>query len=88
MLIFLFSKGWELANGQDPECLGIFYGLIGRIRLADCDDRLLLIKECATVGTLPSGHVVNAITSIAILQPTAQVHLHITKDKNCFFFLT
>nr|XP_018902159.1 PREDICTED: phosphatidylinositide phosphatase SAC2 isoform X3 [Bemisia tabaci] len=69
---FEAKPGWELANGQDPECLGIFYGLIGRIRLADCDDRLLLIKECATVGTLPSGHVVNAITSIAILQPTAQ----------------
>ncbi|XP_014254193.1 phosphatidylinositide phosphatase SAC2 isoform X2 [Cimex lectularius] len=62
--------GWELANSGDPECLGIFFGLIGKIDFqADGEARLMLIKETDDVGVLPDGRKVIKIRSIAFLHP-------------------
>ncbi|XP_046667709.1 phosphatidylinositide phosphatase SAC2 isoform X2 [Homalodisca vitripennis] len=65
---FQVKPGWELANSGDPECLGVFYGLIGQLELlSDC--RLLLVKDAARVGELQGRGTVYKIRSIALLQP-------------------
>jgi hypothetical protein len=60
---------WDLASTDDPECLGVFYGIIGKIELQSVVDcRLMLIKECAAVGDLPGGKTVYKIKSVTYLQ--------------------
>ncbi|CAA9999838.1 unnamed protein product [Nesidiocoris tenuis] len=62
------KPGWELANSGDPECLGIFYGLVGKVDFqVDGEARLLLIKETDPVGALPDGREVVKIRSIVFL---------------------
>nr|XP_024214319.1 phosphatidylinositide phosphatase SAC2 isoform X3 [Halyomorpha halys] len=62
--------GWELANSGDVECLGVFYGLVGKISFqTESETRLLLIKETEVVGDLPDGRTVIKIRSIAFLYP-------------------
>ncbi|CAH1404834.1 unnamed protein product [Nezara viridula] len=62
--------GWELANSGDVECLGVFFGLVGKISFqAESETRLLLIKETEVVGDLPDGRTVIKIRSIAFLYP-------------------
>lgn len=66
MLIFL---AWDLASADNPECLGVLYGIVGKIELqAVVDSRLMLIKECAPVGDLPGGKTVYKIKSVTFLQ--------------------
>uniref|UniRef100_A0A146LP15 Phosphatidylinositide phosphatase SAC2 n=2 Tax=Lygus hesperus TaxID=30085 RepID=A0A146LP15_LYGHE len=62
------KPGWELANSGDPECLGVFYGLIGKVDFqGEGEARLLLVKETDPVGSLPDGREVVKIRSIAFL---------------------
>lgn len=64
------KPGWELANSGDVECLGIFYGLIGKIDFqGEGEARLLLIKDTDVVGDLPDGRTVVKIRSIVFLHP-------------------
>ncbi|XP_073970168.1 phosphatidylinositide phosphatase spermathreecae isoform X3 [Rhodnius prolixus] len=64
------KPGWELANSGDPECLGIFYGLVGKIDFQiDGEYRLMLIKETEEVGDLPDGRTVMKIRSVVFLYP-------------------
>ncbi|KAK9501283.1 hypothetical protein O3M35_012024 [Rhynocoris fuscipes] len=64
------KPGWELANSGDPECLGIFYGLVGKIDFqVDGEYRLLLIKDTEKVGDLPDGRTVMKIRSVVFLYP-------------------
>lgn len=72
--LFFFFLAWELANGQDPECLGIFFGYIGRIKCSAMEDCILLVKESVLVGELPSGHAVHKIKSIAMFNPISEVN--------------
>ena len=59
-----------MANSGDVECLGVFYGLIGKISFqVESEARLLLIKETDVVGELPDGRTVIKIRSIAFLYP-------------------
>nr|CAD7394690.1 unnamed protein product [Timema cristinae] len=63
------KNGWDLASANDPDCLGLFYGIIGKIELQSImESRLMLIKECETVGDLPGGKTVYKIKSVAFLQ--------------------
>ena len=60
---------WDLASANNPECLGVLYGIVGKIELqAVVDSRLMLIKECAPVGDLPGGKTVYKIKSVTFLQ--------------------
>ncbi|XP_065213793.1 phosphatidylinositide phosphatase SAC2 isoform X2 [Planococcus citri] len=68
------KPAWELANGQDPECLGIFFGFIGRIQCPVIEDYILLVRESVCVGELPSGHAVHKIKSIAMFNPTVDFY--------------
>nr|CAD7259553.1 unnamed protein product [Timema shepardi] len=67
--IIWVAMGWDLASANDPDCLGLFYGIIGKIELQSImESRLMLIKECETVGDLPGGKTVYKIKSVAFLQ--------------------
>ncbi|KAI5713687.1 hypothetical protein M8J76_003515 [Diaphorina citri] len=62
------KPAWELANGQDIECLGVFYGLVGRVKYNKVD-RFILIRDSVLVGTVPIGNEVYKIKSIVLLNP-------------------
>lgn len=66
----IYFLGWELANSGDPECLGVFYGLIGQVDLL-LQRRLLLVREVAYVGELQGRGTIYKIRSISLLQVTA-----------------
>ncbi|XP_015597121.1 phosphatidylinositide phosphatase SAC2 isoform X2 [Cephus cinctus] len=65
---FSVKSDWEWATANDPECLGMFYGIVGKIeQVSVLEPRLMLIKEVSTVGELHGGHRVYKIKSIAFL---------------------
>ncbi|XP_012262086.2 phosphatidylinositide phosphatase SAC2 isoform X2 [Athalia rosae] len=66
---FSAKSDWEWASARDPECLGIFYGIVGKLEQSSVlDSRLMLIKEIDPVGELHGGHIVYKIKSVAFLQ--------------------
>lgn len=68
-VLFHFFLAWDLASADDPECLGVLYGIVGKIELQSVvDSRLMLIRECAPVGDLPGGKTVYKIKSVTFLQ--------------------
>lgn len=64
-----FRKGWDLTDADDPVCLGICQGIIGKVQHPSVfDPRLIIIKETAVVGTIHGNNEVYKIKSIALLQ--------------------
>ncbi|XP_012345274.1 phosphatidylinositide phosphatase SAC2 isoform X2 [Apis florea] len=65
---FSAKSDWEWASPKDLECLGILYGIIGKIE-QPCvlEPRLMLIKEVSPAGELYGGHIIYKIKSIAFL---------------------
>lgn len=58
-----------MAAAEDPECLGICHGLIGKVEHPSVfEPRLIIIKECSLVGNLYGNNPVYTIKSIAFLQ--------------------
>ncbi|XP_070154669.1 phosphatidylinositide phosphatase SAC2 isoform X2 [Polyergus mexicanus] len=65
---FAAKSDWEWATPRDLECLGMFYGIVGKIEQASVlEPRLMLIKDVTPVGKLHGDHVVYKIKSIAFL---------------------
>ncbi|XP_016841038.1 phosphatidylinositide phosphatase SAC2 isoform X1 [Nasonia vitripennis] len=65
---FSAKSDWEWASANDLECLGLFYGIVGKIEQANVlETRLMLVKEIASAGELQGGHVVYKIKSVAFL---------------------
>ncbi|KAK2581072.1 hypothetical protein KPH14_006114 [Odynerus spinipes] len=65
---FSAKSDWEWATPKDLECLGMFYGIVGKIEQPSVlEPRLMLIKEVSVAGELYGGHVVYRIKSIAFL---------------------
>ncbi|XP_031844810.1 phosphatidylinositide phosphatase spermathreecae isoform X1 [Nomia melanderi] len=65
---FSAKSDWEWASPKDLECLGIFYGIVGKIEQPSVlEPRLMLIKEISSAGELYGGHVIYKIKSIAFL---------------------
>ncbi|XP_053975819.1 phosphatidylinositide phosphatase SAC2 [Hylaeus volcanicus] len=65
---FSAKSDWEWASPKDLECLGIFYGIVGKIEQPTVlEPRLMLIKEISPAGELYGGHVIHKIKSIAFL---------------------
>lgn len=59
---------WEWATPKDLECLGMFYGIVGKIEQTSVlEPRLMLIRDVTPAGELHGGHVVYKIKSIAFL---------------------
>ncbi|XP_043790468.1 phosphatidylinositide phosphatase SAC2 isoform X2 [Apis laboriosa] len=65
---FSAKSDWEWASPKDLECLGILYGIVGKIE-QPCvlEPRLMLIKEVLPAGELYGGHIIYKIKSIAFL---------------------
>ncbi|XP_012248381.1 phosphatidylinositide phosphatase SAC2 isoform X2 [Bombus impatiens] len=65
---FSAKSDWEWASPKDLECLGIFYGIVGKIE-QPCvlEPRLMLIKEVSPAGELYGGHIIYKVKSIAFL---------------------
>ncbi|KAF5298153.1 hypothetical protein FQA39_LY02577 [Lamprigera yunnana] len=67
--VFVPKSGWELTHAEDPICLGICYGIIGKVEHTSVfEPRLMLIKECTPVGKIHGQHTVYKIKSITFLQ--------------------
>ncbi|XP_043672998.1 phosphatidylinositide phosphatase SAC2 isoform X2 [Vespula pensylvanica] len=65
---FSAKSDWEWASPKDLECLGMFYGIVGKIdQPSVLEPRLMLIKEVSVAGELYGGHIVHRIKSIAFL---------------------
>ncbi|XP_043248016.1 phosphatidylinositide phosphatase SAC2 [Colletes gigas] len=65
---FSAKSDWEWASPKDLECLGIFYGIVGKIEQPNVlEPRLMLIKEISPAGELYGGHIIYKIKSIAFL---------------------
>ncbi|KAE8740674.1 hypothetical protein FOCC_FOCC013822, partial [Frankliniella occidentalis] len=62
----------DLVHAEDPSCLGILYGIVGKISAQSSEDRLLLVRECALVGNLPGGHAVFKIKGVSFLSLTEE----------------
>ncbi|XP_063921192.1 phosphatidylinositide phosphatase SAC2 isoform X1 [Zophobas morio] len=65
---FIPKTGWDLADADDPICLGVCDGIIGKIEHSTVfDPRLLLIKESLPVGKLHGDNDVYKIKSVVFL---------------------
>lgn len=65
---FAAKSDWEWATPKDLECLGMFYGIVGKIEQTSVlEPRLMLIKDITPAGELHGGHIVYKIKSIAFL---------------------
>lgn len=60
--------GWDLTEAEDPTCLGVCQGLIGKVEHPFVfDPRLILIKESEPVGKLHGDNIVYKIKSVAFI---------------------
>lgn len=51
---FEIRPSWDLASQDNPECLGIFMGLVGKLTVhADLCQRLVLLRQCERILELP-----------------------------------
>lgn len=60
--------GWDLTSADDPVCLGVCEGIIGKVEHSSVfDARLLLIKESLPIGKLHGNNEVYKIKSVVFL---------------------
>lgn len=72
---FIPKTGWDLADADDPHCIGVCYGLIGKVEHPSVfDPRLILIKDCTSVGRIHGNNEVYEIKAIAFL--------HLSRDNS------
>ncbi|XP_030753570.1 phosphatidylinositide phosphatase SAC2 isoform X2 [Sitophilus oryzae] len=65
---FIPKTGWDLPDAEDPICLGICEGIIGKVEYVPLfDPKLLLIKESSLVGKLHGNNEVYKIKSVVFL---------------------
>ncbi|XP_044259683.1 phosphatidylinositide phosphatase SAC2 isoform X2 [Tribolium madens] len=65
---FIPKTGWDLADADDPICLGLCDGIVGKVEHSSVfDQRLLLIKESLPVGKLHGENDVYKIKSVVFL---------------------
>ncbi|CAH1115746.1 unnamed protein product [Psylliodes chrysocephalus] len=65
---FIPKTGWDLTDADDPICLGMCDGIIGKVEHSPLfDPRLLLIKESLPVGKLHGDNMVYKIKSVVFL---------------------
>jgi hypothetical protein len=65
---FIPKTGWDLADADDPVCLGVCDGIVGKVEHPSVfDPRLLLIKESVPVGKLHGDNDVYKIKSVVLL---------------------
>ncbi|XP_008546060.1 phosphatidylinositide phosphatase SAC2 isoform X2 [Microplitis demolitor] len=63
------KSDWEWVSANNLECLGIFYGIIGKIdQTSFMESRIMLIKDVCNVGELYGNHIIYQIKSVAFLE--------------------
>lgn len=63
----------ELPSSWNGECLGIVYGLVGKVKVhADSEWKLILIKNQTNVGQIAEVHDIYQINKVVILSLSAQ----------------
>ncbi|XP_057317982.1 phosphatidylinositide phosphatase SAC2 isoform X2 [Microplitis mediator] len=66
---FSVKSDWEWVSANNLECLGIFYGIIGKIdQTSFMESRIMLIKDVCNVGELYGNHIIYQIKSVAFLE--------------------
>ncbi|KAH1005438.1 hypothetical protein HUJ04_006428 [Dendroctonus ponderosae] len=66
--VFIPKTGWDLTEAEDPICLGLCDGIIGKVEhIPLFNARLLLIKESALVGKLHGDNEVYKVKSVVFL---------------------
>ncbi|XP_042881683.1 phosphatidylinositide phosphatase SAC2-like isoform X2 [Penaeus japonicus] len=59
---------WDLANAENPTCLGVIHLLLGKLQIhPDLSPRLVLVAGVREVGSLVEGHRVWCITRVVFL---------------------
>ena len=76
---FEVRPSWDLAGQENPECLGIVWGLYGKLAIhPDLPERLVVVRHCERVGDLPgrggilakhSVYKVSNVVAIPLLPP-------------------
>ncbi|KAF7991334.1 hypothetical protein HCN44_002896 [Aphidius gifuensis] len=62
------KSDWEWASASNLECLGIFYGIIGKIEQSSfMEPRIMLIKEVTNIGELHGNKIIYKIKSVGFL---------------------
>ncbi|XP_050397792.1 phosphatidylinositide phosphatase SAC2 [Patella vulgata] len=62
------KRGNDLCSAWNPVCIGLCYGIIGKIKLhPDSEWSLLLIKQRSLVGEMAGKHKIYKINKIAVL---------------------
>uniref|UniRef100_A0A8W8IR31 SAC domain-containing protein n=1 Tax=Magallana gigas TaxID=29159 RepID=A0A8W8IR31_MAGGI len=62
------KKGDEICLAWNPVCIGLVYGLIGKIKVHPDDDwRLILIKQKSVVGSVLDDHQIYKVNKVIIL---------------------
>ena len=53
---FEVRPSWDLASQDNPECLGLVWALVGKVRVhPELCERLLLVRRCDRICELPGG---------------------------------
>lgn len=77
-----YNRCSEVATAWNPVCLGVIYGVIGKIQIhRDGDWRLLLITGQRSIGKVYGDHEVFCISNIAVLPLTKNGHPEIEIEK-------
>lgn len=62
------KKGDEICLAWNPVCIGLVYGLIGKIKVHPDDDwRLILIKQKSVVGSVLEDHQIYKVNKIIVV---------------------
>ena len=71
---FEVRPSWDLAGQENPECLGIVWGLYGKLAIhPDLPERLVVVRHCERIGDLPgrggllSKHSVYKVTNVVAI---------------------
>lgn len=69
---FSVRPPWDLAAQENPECLGLVWGLYGKLDIhPDVCERLVLVKKCDRVGEVPGPrlkkHAVYRVSEIVLV---------------------
>ena len=71
---FEVRPSWDLTGQENPECLGIVWGLYGKLAIhPDLPERLVVVRHCERVGDLPgrggllSKHSVYKVTNVVAI---------------------
>ena len=69
---FQIRPSWDLAGQENPECLGLVWGLFGKLSIhPELPERLVLVRHCDRVGDVPgrdfTKHSIYKVTSVVLV---------------------